>query len=36
MIRLLHRWPGLIAAVLLTILGLSGAILSVYAALEAR
>lgn len=35
MIRLLHRWPGLIAAVLLIVLSLSGAVLSVFPAIEA-
>ena len=34
MIRTLHRWPGLIAAILLTVLALSGAILSVLPAAE--
>jgi sulfite reductase (NADPH) flavoprotein alpha-component len=34
MIRLLHRWPALIAAVILSLLGLSGAMLSVFPALE--
>ncbi len=34
MIRSLHRWPGLIAAVLLIVLALSGAALSVFPALE--
>ncbi|OYU38031.1 MAG: N-acetylglucosamine transferase [Pseudorhodobacter sp. PARRP1] len=35
MIRSLHRWPGLIAALLLVLLGLSGAALSVFPAIEA-
>lgn len=35
MIRTLHRWPGLIAAILLAIIALSGAALSVYPAMEA-
>jgi len=30
MIRTLHRWPGLLALVLVTILALSGAALSVF------
>jgi sulfite reductase (NADPH) flavoprotein alpha-component len=30
MIRVLHRWPGLLALVLVTILALSGAVLSVF------
>jgi sulfite reductase (NADPH) flavoprotein alpha-component len=34
MIRTLHRWPGLVALVLLTILALSGAALSVFPAAE--
>ena len=34
MIRALHRWPGLIALLLLTILALSGAILSVFPAVD--
>lgn len=34
MIRSLHRWPGLIAATLLIVLALSGAVLSVLPALE--
>ncbi|MEI6096895.1 MAG: PepSY domain-containing protein [Alphaproteobacteria bacterium] len=34
MIRILHRWPGLIAALLLTVLALSGAVLSVLPAVE--
>lgn len=34
MIRSFHRWPGLIAAILLVILALSGAVLSVLPALE--
>jgi len=34
MIRALHRWPGLLALVLVTILALSGAVLSVFPAAE--
>ena len=34
MIRALHRWPGLVALVLVTILGISGAALSVFPAAE--
>lgn len=34
MIRLLHRWPGLIAMALLVVLALSGAALSVFPVLE--
>ncbi len=34
MIRLLHRWPGLIALALVTVLALSGAALSVFPAAE--
>ncbi|MET4100675.1 sulfite reductase (NADPH) flavoprotein alpha-component [Roseovarius sp. MBR-78] len=34
MIRAFHRWPGLVALVLLTILSLSGAALSVFPAVE--
>ena len=34
MIRTLHRWPGLIALVLVTVLALSGAALSVFPAYE--
>lgn len=34
MIRSLHRWPGLIAALLLCVIALSGTALSVYPALE--
>ncbi|MCZ4288629.1 PepSY domain-containing protein [Hoeflea alexandrii] len=34
MIRSLHRWPGLVAAALLLVLSLSGAVLSVFPALE--
>ena len=34
MIRATHRWPGLLALVLVTILGLSGAALSVFPAVE--
>lgn len=35
MLRALHRWPGLLAAVLLIALSLSGAALSVFPAIEA-
>ena len=35
MIRTLHRWPGLIAAILLIVLSLSGAALSVFPTVEA-
>lgn len=35
MIRTLHRWPGLIAAILLGVIALSGAFLSIYPAMEA-
>ncbi|MDO9524568.1 MAG: PepSY domain-containing protein [Gemmobacter sp.] len=35
MIRSLHRWPGLIAALLLVVLALSGAALSVFPVIEA-
>jgi len=35
MIRTLHRWPGLVAAILLGIIALSGAALSIYPAMEA-
>ncbi len=35
MIRSLHRWPGLIAALLLVLLSLSGAALSVFPAIQA-
>jgi len=35
MIRKLHRWPGLLAAVLLIALAVSGAALSVFPAIEA-
>ena len=35
MLRALHRWPGLLAAVLLLALSLSGAALSVFPAIEA-
>lgn len=35
MLRSLHRWPGLIAALLLVVLALSGAALSVFPAIEA-
>ena len=34
MIRQLHRWPGLLALALVTILALSGAALSVFPAAE--
>lgn len=34
MLRLLHRWPGLLAAVLVTLITLSGAALSVFPALD--
>ena len=34
MIRALHRWPGLIALALVTVLALSGAALSVFPAAE--
>uniref|UniRef100_UPI003592FB6D PepSY domain-containing protein n=1 Tax=Aestuariivirga sp. TaxID=2650926 RepID=UPI003592FB6D len=34
MLRVLHRWPGLLALVLITILALSGAALSVFPAAE--
>ena len=34
MIRALHRWPGLLALVLVTVLALSGAALSVFPAAE--
>ena len=34
MIRVLHRWPGLLALVLVTVLALSGAALSVFPAAE--
>ncbi|MDZ7710876.1 MAG: PepSY domain-containing protein [Roseovarius sp.] len=34
MIRILHRWPGLLAAALILVLTLSGAALSVFPALE--
>lgn len=34
MIRALHRWPGLLAALLLTVLALSGAALSLFPAAE--
>ena len=34
MIRALHRWPGLLALVLLAVLALSGAVLSVFPAAE--
>jgi sulfite reductase (NADPH) flavoprotein alpha-component len=35
MIRKLHRWPGLVAALFLIVLALSGAMLSVFPALDA-
>ena len=34
MIRALHRWPGLLALALVTVLALSGAALSVFPAAE--
>ena len=34
MLRVLHRWPGLLALVLITVLALSGAALSVFPAAE--
>ncbi|OHV81810.1 PepSY domain-containing protein [Ensifer sp. LCM 4579] len=34
MIRILHRWPGLLALALVTVLALSGAMLSVFPAVE--
>ena len=34
MIRALHRWPGLLALALVTVLSLSGAALSVFPAAE--
>ena len=34
MIRALHRWPGLLALALMTLLALSGAVLSVFPATE--
>lgn len=34
MIRILHRWPGLLALALITVLALSGAVLSVFPAAE--
>ena len=34
MIRALHRWPGLLALALVTLLSLSGAALSVFPAVE--
>jgi sulfite reductase (NADPH) flavoprotein alpha-component len=34
MIRKLHRWPALLAAVLLIVLALSGSVLSVFPAME--
>lgn len=35
MMRILHRWPGLVLALLLVVTALSGAVLSLYPALEA-
>ena len=34
MIRVLHRWPGLLALVIVTILTLSGAMLAVFPTVE--
>ena len=34
MLRVIHRWPGLLAALLLTVLALSGAALSIFPAAE--
>ena len=34
MLRVVHRWPGLLAALLLTVLALSGAVLSIFPAAE--
>lgn len=34
MIRLVHRWPGLVAGLLLLVLSLSGALLSIFPAVE--
>ncbi|MBN9451370.1 MAG: PepSY domain-containing protein [Bosea sp.] len=34
MIRVVHRWPGLLAGLLLLVLGLSGALLSLFPAIE--
>jgi len=34
MVRLLHRWPGLLAAIFVTVFALSGATLSLFPALE--
>ena len=34
MLRLLHRWPGLLAAIFVTVIALSGATLSLFPALE--
>ena len=34
MIRILHRWPGLLAAALILVVTLTGAALSVFPALE--
>lgn len=34
MLRLAHRWPGLLAAILLVVLSLSGAALSIFPAME--
>ena len=35
MIRLLHRWPGLVLAVLLLVTSLSGAVLALFPATDA-
>ncbi|WJJ93028.1 PepSY domain-containing protein [Neopusillimonas aromaticivorans] len=35
MIRILHRWPGLVLAALLLVISLSGVALSIFPALEA-
>jgi sulfite reductase (NADPH) flavoprotein alpha-component len=34
MIRLVHRWPGLVAGLLLLVLSLSGALLSIFPVVE--
>ncbi|MCB1410532.1 MAG: PepSY domain-containing protein, partial [Rhodobacteraceae bacterium] len=34
MIRAIHRWPGLLALALITLLALSGAVLSIFPAVE--
>ena len=34
MIRLVHRWPGLVAGLLLLVLSLSGALLSIFPVIE--